>query len=234
MTKAISVHDMKTRSLNLLFVYHLDYRPRQTPAVGNVVAFSEPSYAATRTEKIQLATPAYYRREEELKPGIRDQRDGTLTKDGTIWASAIVPSVDVKDAKLSFASSYEPWVYCVAHYRNNRELRRLRDYFMDEYEYTTATGITGPEAFAIWLGIDFALILDKTNDVRLGILDMINYECTRYNTTSLWDGSNPTNITIVRVYHGPVQYEDCSGRIDAQEQFFDPFAGPKEDHQPLS
>ena len=36
-------------------------------------------------------------------------------------------------------------------------------------------------------------------------------------TTNLWDGSRPID-TFVHVYHGPVNYQDVSGRVDRQEQ----------------
>ena len=122
----VSVHDVDTRSLHVINVHRLDYRPRQAPAVGNVVAFSKPAYAVFRTEKLQLGTPAYYRDQEDLRPGIRDRHDGILTKDGTGWAGSIAPALTVSRADLSFVSPREPWVYCAVHYRNNSELRRLR------------------------------------------------------------------------------------------------------------
>ena len=70
-----------------------------------------------------------------------------------------------------------------------------------------------------------ALALDKTTDVSLGPIDEILYARSSY-TTSLWDGSRPID-TFVHVYHGPVHYEDISGRVDRQEHWFDPNAGPR-------
>ena len=93
----------------------------------------------------------------------------------------------------------------------------------DEYGYTTATVILDPEAFALWLGIDFALTLNKEVDVSLSALDTITYALSRYHT-NLWDGTGPID-TFTHVYHGPVQYEDRSGDIDAQEELFDPGGG---------
>ena len=222
----VSVHDMEEKSFHLLFMHRLEHRLRRARSDSKVVVFSEPAYAASCTEKLQLATPAYYREKEELKPGIRDRHDGTLTKDGTGWARrTISAAVAVTRAELSFVSSPEPWVYCAAHYCNDLELFRLRDHFADEYNYTTATRIHDPDVFAMWLGIDFALALDKTADVILSVLDDINYALSQYHT-SLWDGSRPID-TLMHIYHGPVYYEDQSGQIDTQKQFFDPTAGPK-------
>ena len=188
-TEMVSVYDLHTRSCHFILVHRLDYRPQPAPAVGNVVVFSEPAYAPCRAEKLQLATPAYYRDHEDLKPGLRDHHDGTLTRDGTRWASSIMGGT--VSAHLSFVSSGEPWVYCASHYRTVRELRCLRSPWQ-VYGYSAATRIEDADAFAAWLGVDFALGFD----------------------------------TFVHVYHGPVNYQDVSGRVDRQEQWFDPNAGP--------
>ena len=223
-TDVVSVHDLEARSCHELYIYRLGYRPRSAPSVGNVVAFSEPRFAAWRTDKLKLGTPAHYRDEKKHKPGIGDNRDGTLTKDGTAWARAISPSVTVTSAEMTFASGSEPWVYCAAHYRTNAELRWLKKHFADEYGYRAATRITNPDAFALWLGIEFALALDKTTDVKLDVWGEWGY--ARSNIINLWGEPRPID-TFVRVYHGPVHYTDRSGRIETQEQWFDPNAGPK-------
>ena len=123
-TDMVGVNDIHTQSFHSILVHRLDYRPQPTPAVGDVVVLSEPAYAACRADKLQLATPAYFRHQDSLKPGIRDRHDGTLTKDGTRWASSITGGS--VSARLSFVSSGEPWVYCASHYRTDSELRRLR------------------------------------------------------------------------------------------------------------
>ena len=119
-TEMIKVHDLQARTLHLIFVHHLDYRPRRMRGVGDVVVFSEPCYAAFRAKDLQLATSAYYREDEELEKYIRDPQDGTLTKDGTPWARTIA-GLGAR-AELSFRSTPEPWVYCASHYYLNREL----------------------------------------------------------------------------------------------------------------
>ena len=221
-TDTVAVFDLHTRSFHSILVHRLDYRPQPAPAVGNVVVFSEPAYAPCRAEKLQLATPAYYRDHEDLEPGIRDHHDGTLTRDGTRWASSIMGGT--VSARLSFASSSEPWVYCASHYRTDRELRGLRSEFCGKYGYSAATLIEDADDFAAWLGVDFALGFDKTADVSLGPVDEIGYARSSY-TTDLWDGSGPID-TFVHVYHGPINYQDVSGQIERQEQWFDPNAGP--------
>ena len=224
-SRMVTVQEMETRSLHLIFMHNHDNRSPRVPAVGNIVTFSEPAYAAFCTEMLQLATPAFYRDQEDLKPGIGDRNDGTLTKDATHWADKAIPGGAVTRAELTFVSSHEPWIFCAAHYRNDREFGRLSDHFASEHGYMTATGIADADAFATWLGIDFALGLDRTADVQLSGLDETLYAATHYST-SVEEGSNPIE-TVVHVYHGPVHYEDRSGRVDTQEHWFDPGAGPR-------
>ena len=224
-TEMFSVQDRKTKSMHLLLVYRLDYRRRRSAAIGDVVVFSKPCHAPFRTKELQLATPAYYRENEDLELGIRDVHEGTLTKDATRWANTLVAEGAVQSVEIKFRSSREPWVYCASHYQLNRELRRLKDHFDEKHGYTAATRIRDPNAFATWLGINFALNLDKTTHVKLGVHDKGGYALSLYNT-SLWQGSGPID-TCVQVYHGPVHYEDSTGRIATQEDWFDPCAGPK-------
>ena len=224
-TDMVSVHDRETKAFHMLLVHSLDYRPQGASAIGDVVVFSKPIYAVSRAERLQLATPAYYRGQERLRPGIRDVRDGTLTKDSIRWANTVVPTGVVTGSSVSFSSSREPWVYCASHYQLDRELRRLKDHFAEKYGYTAAARIRDPNAFAMWLGIDFALNLNKTTDVRLGEHDEIGYARSSYNT-NLWPSSGQID-TVVHVYHGPVHYEDSSGCIATQEDWVDPFAGPR-------
>ncbi len=222
-TEMVDSFDIVTRSYHVVLVHRVDYRPRFAAPVRGVAVFSKPAYAPGRTEKLQLCTPTYYRDQEDLTPGIRDRDDSTLTKDGSVWASSTMGGI--AHAHLRFASSREPWLYCAAHYRDARELGRLKHEFDVEYGYPATTRIEDPATFAVWLGVDFALGLDKTAEVTLGPIDQAAYARSHY-TTDLWDGSGPVD-TVVHVYHGPVHYEDGSGSVETQEQWFDPFAGPK-------
>ena len=221
-TGMVSVSDLDTESLHLILIRRLDFRPRPAPAAGNVAVFSEPVFAPCRTETLQLATPGYYREHESLEPGIRDRHDGTLTRDGSFWASTVMGGEVT--ARLSFVSEGEPWVYCASHYRTDSELHRLRDEFDASYGYSAASRISDPDNFAACLGVDFALGLDKVSDVSLGPFEELGYAGSSY-TTSLWDGRRHID-TFVHIYHGPVNYEDVSGTVRSKEGWFDPNAGP--------
>lgn len=220
-TDVITVLDLDRQACHLVCVHRLDPRPRSAGAVGDVVVFSETGYAPGRTEALQLATPRHYREREDLAPGIRDEHDGTLTRDGSRWAASVAGGA--VSATLQFVSSEEPWVYCASHCRLAGDLERLRHEFEDRYGYSAATRIGDVDAFAAWLGVDFALGFDRTRDVSLGPLDEIAYARSAWGG-SRW-GSRPIE-TFVHVYHGPVNYEDTSGRVDRQEHWFDPSAAP--------
>ena len=51
--------------------------------------------------------------------------------------------------------------HCASHYKLDRELSRLKDHFAEKYGYTAAARIREVNTFAMWLGIDFALNLNK-------------------------------------------------------------------------
>ncbi|WP_419949990.1 hypothetical protein [Candidatus Palauibacter sp.] len=225
-TDAASVQDREAKVLHLILVRRLDYRPQGASAVGNVAVFSEPAYAPFRTKRLQLATPAYYREQNDLAPGIGDALDGTLTKDSIQWAKTVLPAGMVTNASISFAASREPWIYCASHYQLDREVRRLKDDFAGKYGYTAVTGILDPEAFAMWLGIDFSVNVDKATDVTLRKLDEFCYAHSRYNPT-LGPDSSDRFEAIVQICHGPVHYEDRSGHIATQEDWLDLHGGPR-------
>ena len=203
-TEMVVAYDIVTRSCHVVLVHRVDYRPRLATPVRNVAIFSKSVHAPGRTPNLQLCTPAYYRDREDLRPGIRDRDDGTLTRDGTVWARSVMAGT--VNARFRFSSSSEPWVYCASHYRDDSDLRRLKNEFDVQHSYPAATRIEDPAAFAVWLGVDSALGLDKTADVTLSPIDETAYARSRYST-DLWDGSGPID-TLVHVYHGPVCYED--------------------------
>ena len=222
-TDMFAVYNIDSCAFHSILLYRFDFTPRRATNVRNVVVFSEAAYAPDRTEKLQLATPSYYRDQTDLRPGIRDPHDGTLEKDGSRWATSIMGGT--VSAHLTVVSSGEPWVYCASHYGSDSELRRLWSEFDAKYGYSVSTSILDPNTFAVWLGVDFALGLDKTADISLSPFDEIGYASSCY-TTSLWEGSHPVD-TFVCVYYGPVNYEDVSGHLDNQDQWFDPHAGPR-------
>ncbi|MCY3859255.1 MAG: hypothetical protein OXG25_10160 [Gammaproteobacteria bacterium] len=223
MTGCFSIFDLNKPMYHCVFLHKLESNTVTTSDTDNVVVFSEHDYAPERTKSLQLATPRYYRSQEALKPGIGDPKDGTLTKDGSYWLSSTIGGS--VHARLTFSSNSEPWVYCASHYRSDEELRNLIREFGSKYEYSVATKIIDPDAFALWLGVDFTLGFDKTADVSLSLQEELVYRTSRCAVSS-WTESRPID-TVVHVYYGPVIYADISGRVDKQDHLFDPLAGPQ-------
>lgn len=223
-TAAFMIHNKDPDSLHQLLVHRLDYRPNSAKRVGEVITFSKPQHAASCAKSLQLGTPASYRDQDQLPPGLRDHHDGMVTKDARQWARKVLREGNVHGASLSFAATREPWVLCASHFRSRQELHRLEKHFADKYGYTAGTRIGDPDAFALWLGIDFALSLKQATLVKLSAPDKFGYEKSSCRST-FWEGSRPFD-SFVHVYHGPVNYKDIAGQINSQEQWFDPHAGP--------
>lgn len=222
------VFDQEQRRMHQVMIHRIDYRRRPAPSTESVAIFSERKFAPHRAATLKLGTPFHFRDSDQLKAGIQDPHDGLLRRDltpwATNWAKHGAASVNVRSASISFATVSEPWIRCASHYRSAAEFRRLREHFKSRYGYTHATAVHDPAGFALRLGIECALQLDKHADVELSTLERLAYEQSSYRT-DLWEGSHPID-TIIYVYHGPVHYADHSGRITAQEEWSDPFAGP--------
>ena len=82
-------------------------------------------------------------------------------------------------------------------------------------------------AFAMRLGVDFALQINKRKCLKLHALDRFIYPNATYITNSWQQGRNQNIDTLVHVYHGPVHYEDFSGVIDTDDDFRDIGGGIK-------
>lgn len=225
--ECVSVLDTEKEELYWISVRRLDCRPSSSPRIQGVVKFSKRCHAPFQSENIQLAIPEYYRTDDGLDPGVGDPQDSVLEKDLTPWAINQVGGFgsSVK-ANASFSSSEEPYIYCTSiKPLSDRKMKKMKNKVFSKYQYDAATEIQTPDAFAMQLGIDFALSVDKEKDVKLGGLEKLIYLKSSY-TVGLWKGSR--NIDkIVNVYHGPVHYEDQSGSVETQKDFFDPYGAER-------
>ena len=208
-TDCFKVSDIERKQCHMIFVHRVDYRSRPSPNVRRVVRFSKRCHAPWRAKKLWLVTPSYYRDQETLPPGIADPDESTLKKNVTPWMRNRIPYGNIK-AKAVFSLSREPWVYCASHLPSHRVYRELKSKFSDEYGYDAATEIKDVDAFAKWLGIDFALQIDQDKHLKLEVLDRVAYMA-----------SNHPIDTFVNVYHGPVHYEDESGVIATDDDLAD-------------
>lgn len=208
-TDGFIIFDIERKLCHQIFVHRVDYRPSLSPSVRRVVKFSERCHAPCQAEKLRLATPSYYRDQESLPPGIADPNENKLRKNATPWARNRFPYGSIK-ATAVFSSDSEPWVYCASHLSSYHTSRNLKAKFSDEYDYDAATEIQDVDAFAMWLGIDFALQVNK--DKHLKMEDFYR---------EAYRASNHSIDTFVYVYHGPVHYEDESGVIATNDDWTD-------------
>ena len=219
-TDCFSVLDNERKQCHMIYVHRVDYRPKLSPSIGTVVKFSKQRYAPCRAEKLRLATPSYYRDQETLPQGIADPDENTLRRNATAWARNRFSSDGVK-MEAVFSSFGEPWIYSASHLSSYRASRGLKATFSDEYDYDAATEIKDVDAFAMWLGIDFAFQIDKGKHLKLGGLNTWAYRASSYST-NLWPQEGTQNIdTFVHVCHGPVHYEDESSVIATDDDWVD-------------
>lgn len=214
-TDCFCVFDIEREQCHMIYVHYVDYRPRQTN-VREVVRFSKECHSPCRAEKLRLTTPSYYRDQENLPQGISDPNENTLRMDATpyIRERAGIPYGSSLKVENVYSSSIEPWVYCTSHFPLFRVYRELKTKFSDEFDYDAATKIKDVDAFAMWLGIDFALQIDKGKDLELGGLNLRVSLATNVSPDLKQLENLEKNIdTFVHVYHGPVHYEDESGVI---------------------
>lgn len=214
------VLDVEKELRHLIFVHRVDYRPGIRSSIGKVVKFSKWCYAPCRTQKLRIATPSYFRDKESLPQGIGDRYDSTLKKDASPWMRQRFSNNGI-DAEVTFSSSSDPWVYCTSHIPSSRSFRDLSAKFSDEYGYDATTQIKDVESFAMWLGIDFALQLDKSTHVKIDTLGIVHDLLVR-RAKDMWRWQGGGGLeTLVHVYHGPVHYEDESGVVSTDEDMVD-------------
>ncbi|MCY4398846.1 MAG: hypothetical protein OXE96_05795 [Gemmatimonadetes bacterium] len=82
-----------------------------------------------------------------------------------------------------------------------------------------------PDSFAVQLGIDFAFAVQKSAHVELGPIEELAYRKSSYRASS-WSGEHHID-KVIRVYHGPVVYEDQSGVLGSVEDVVDSSMVPK-------
>ena len=219
-SEVITVFNVALEERYFVFIHHFNRSAIEVPQVRELVKLSERRFAPSHAPKLQLATPEYYRRSE-------DPHDGILTKDATPWMSqeleskvGIIPSLS---ASITFVAPDEPWVYCTSmRPAHGRDAEGLRARFP---QYDAMTVIKDADALAIQLGIDFAISVQKSTHVELGPDEEKAYRSGRYRA-AIWEGEHPID-KIIRVYHGPVVYEDRSGVLRAAEDVVDFSMVPK-------
>ena len=211
----------------LVLFHQVNRRPTAAPRVGQLLKLSERRIAPYRGRELWLRTPAYYRRIESPNTKPTDPHDGFLTKDATPWMRRAMTSkvgpIENLNATMTFSSHQEPWVYCTSiPPTNEAEWRELGERFP---EYDAMTAIRDPNSFAVQLGIDFAFSVQESTHVGLSPIEKWAYDQSSY-TVPLWEGKHRID-KVIRVYHGPVVYEDQSGVLGSVEEVVDSSMVPK-------
>ena len=208
----ITVHDPDREQTYLVLIHRINDHLIRGPRTQKLIKFSKEQHAPSKACCLKLGTPTYYRSCEGIEKEVRDPMEGLLAVDATPWMSErlsfeLRTSVTNLEVKFTIKSSSEPWLYCTSIYPDSElGLRKLRKKFSRD----VGTIIRDPDDFAVQLGIDFAINLDKSKHIKLDSNTSIK--------TSLLEGSSPID-KIVHVYHGPVFYEDQLDVVEALEDF---------------
>ena len=227
LSDVIAVFNVPLEECYLVLFHEVNRRPTAVPRVDQLLRLSERQNAPYRGSEVWLRTPAYYRRIESPGTKPTDPHDGFLTKDATSWMRRALTSnlglIENVNATMTFSSHQEPWVYCTSIPPTNEAgWRELRERF---HEYDAMTVIRDPNCFAVQLGIDFAVSVQESTHVDLSPMEKWAYEQSSY-AVPLWEGKHRID-KIIRVYHGPVVYEDQSGVLGSVEEVVDSSMVPR-------
>lgn len=211
----------------LVLLHHVNRPSTAAPRANELVKLSERETAPNRASELWLRTPAYYRATESPDTIPTDPYDGVLTMDAAPWmrqsVALKVGSVESLNATMTFSAPQEPWIYCTSiSPTSEAEEKELRAEFP---MYDSMTAIRCAESFAAQLGIDFVFAVQKSTHVELGPIEEWAYRGSSYRA-SPWGGKHHID-KVVRVYHGPVVYEDQSGVLKSAEDVADPSMAPK-------
>lgn len=223
-SQAIEVFDVAVKECYLVLLHQVNRRSPAARRVGALVKLSEQRLAPYRDRELWLRTPAYYRKTENPGSKPTDPHDASVTVDAEPWmrrtlAPAVGPiPIGSLDAKITFSSPEEPWVYCTSISPASEAERWKLDARFPRYDAMTV--IRDPESFAIQLGIDFATAVQESVHVELGAID----KRARWQSSdwvSFGEGGRPIT-KVIRMHHGPVVYEDQSGVLESMKDVVNP------------
>lgn len=214
--KLFAIVDEEQQERALLVVRRVNDDLLPGPAARQVVRFSERKHSPHLSDEIWVSTLEHYRKAENLEAGQRDPMEGRLRLDVTpffarrLSEAGLLPystSFSARadfSAEAEFASMRDSWVYCTAFCPSNeRDAYRLGRRISSAND--TITSILDVNAFALELGVDFAVALDEsihtTDDSVVSLIERAQLAHSEFRTA-------------IRVDHGPVGYEDMSGTLD--------------------
>jgi len=177
-----------------------------------VVRFSEREHSPCVADEIWVSTLAHYREGENLEGGQYDPMEGRVKMDAAPFVARRL-SVPARyfSAEVDYGVLTDPWVYCTAFCpcieRNAYRLaRRISS------DYDAITEIPDVDAFALELGVDFALALDPALHTK------VDWAVPMIQRAAINGGGFER---FVFVDHGPVVYEDISGTLKTGREPFE-------------
>ena len=175
-----------------------------------IVRFSKRELSPRLTDEIWVSTLARYREGENLEGGQFDPMEGRVKLDATPFLARHLSEGGFGDAARSLSAETEyvfgdPWVYCTAFCPDSeRDAYRLGKRICASND--AITNILDINAFALELGVDFAVNLDAAIHTNV-----VSGPALIQRALLAKSGFQK----IVHVDHGPVAYEDISGTLDS-------------------
>ena len=208
------VADHERQEHTLLVIRRVNIDLLLDRSVRQIVRFSERDHSPCISDEIWVSTLARYREGEDLECGQCDPMEGRVKLNAAPFfirrlskSGIVVPEGSIS-GEAEYAATSDPWVYCTAFCPSNvRDAYRLGKRISSTND--TITNILDVNAFALELGIDFALVLDESihtkavsgmSQIRKAHLDGSGYQ------------------KVVHLDHGPVAYENNSGALETGDE----------------
>ncbi len=208
--RLFDVLDRVRRERSLLVIRRVNDALLPRRPARQVVRFTKREHSPRLSDEIRASTLAVYREGENLEGDQCDPMEGLVKLDATPFIARSVSEggfggvVRSLTAEVECLAKPDPWVYCTALCPcSERDAYRLASRISSDYD--TITDILDVDAFALALGVDFAVALDPAIHTKA--------VSARSLIWGAWAAQSPFERAVF-VEHGPVAYEDVSGTLD--------------------
>ena len=215
--KFFTVLDNERHKCLLVVIRQVNDSSLHGRAARQVVRFSKREHSPYLSDEIRVSTLAHYREGEHLQGDQRDPMEGKVKLNVTpffarrLSKDGFIDAVRTFSAEAKYAAATDPWVYCTAFCPGSeRDAYRLGCRIASDND--AITDILDVNAFALELGVDFAITLDTAIHTKVDS-----------GLTLIWRelAANSGFERIVCVEHGPVAYEDSSGTLNTGRELVD-------------
>ena len=207
--KLFEVLDNERQERFLLVIRRVNGTLLSRRVARQVVRFSKREHSPNLSPEIRVSTLTRYREGENLEDGQCDPMEGRVKLDAMPYfarslSEAGFDGVRVRAAEAVLALATDPWVFCTAFCPSSeRDAYRLARRICSDYD--TITDILDVNAFALELGVIFAVTLDSAIHTKAN---------SAWHLIQRASVAGSEFANVVRVDHGPVAYEDVSGQLD--------------------